>query len=138
MSKTDEFINSSGFLEYLPSRVDPALYNYEPGRMIPGMIWYRGSRYTEFKYLLTEKILTLFEFSTERTIWSYDGMKFTEGSVIRNTSMVSQSTLVQILPALSPKFASVFKFDLSVLDRIDDPDVVFVAAELSRAWSQQS
>jgi hypothetical protein len=138
MNKNEEFLNSSGVPEWLPTRIDPALYNYDPGNMIPGSIWYRGSRYTEFKYILIERILTHFEFSTERTTWFYNGVKFTEGRVIRTGSAVPQSSIVENRPKLSPQFVNMFQFDLMVLDRIKDPEVVYVTAELRKAWSLQS
>ena len=83
-------------------------------------------------------VLTKFEFSTQTTIWFYDGTKFTEGRLVRNSASIPQSSLVENQRVLSPQFINIFNFDLSVLDRIKDPEVLFVTSELRMAWSRQS
>jgi hypothetical protein len=138
MSQNEEFLNANGVLESVPSRIDRSLYNYDPGYMTPGMIWYRGSRYTEFKYLLKEGVLHRFEFSSQKTTWLYDGIKFSEGRLVRGNSTVPQSSIVETQPELSPQFVNIFYFDLSVLDRIKDYEVMYVTSELRRAWARRS
>jgi hypothetical protein len=128
-SKT--FRNSEGVEEHVPTRIDPRFYNQDTRSIESGTIWFKGSRYTEFRYRLAGGKLERFEYyDVERYLLLEHGQP-TTGGVSRMKMTRSSSAL---LVPRSPLFdAALFDAVIALLRMIDDREVREVIGHLQSA-----
>jgi hypothetical protein len=125
------FRNGEGIEEVVPTRVDPRFYNQDTGTLSDGTIWFKGSRYTEFRYRLAGSRLELFLFYDVASYLHFENGQLTSGRVNRYRGTRSASAL--LVPRVDGFDAAVFDAVIALLRMIDDREVREVIEHLQSA-----
>jgi hypothetical protein len=129
------FLSREGMYEVLPTRVDRAHYGEQRALLQKeGAVWFRGSRYTEFMYLLDGKRLLNFEFYDRSSFLRCKDGALTTGQLHRAAGGFMAPAVYDEMPE-EPSDASALErqtsYVLELLENIKDPDMKVLKANLT-------
>lgn len=120
------FLNADGIAEAIPTRVGHALLSEEL-RKVPGLVWFKGGRYTEFHYALDGGRLKFFAFRDGSRSLDVSEASWSAGRRDRRKRLMTE-VLETATPRGSAEETSAVDAALRVLDCVDDPEVVTLRA----------
>ncbi len=124
LEKSKVFRTIGGDMEELPTRIDPAFNNES---LAKGTVSFRGSRYTEFRYLVEAGILVDFEFFERHHYVRLQRGRIESGVVKRGPAFSPSTALYAASKDFDPR---VLDQALQILDAIEDAEVQEVARQL--------